>query len=66
MKELRESNAWQYRLLRTVIEAAVSFLAVNTEMIVAEWGFIPEQYKPMMVGVFMAILTPLLAKPTEK
>lgn len=60
IKELMSSNSASARLIRTIIQGVLGVLIANTEMIVGG-TIIPVEYKPMVVALVMAILSPIMA-----
>ena len=55
------SNKWQYRLLRTVVQAVIGFLIANIDFIIGNFSISPE-WKTIIVGLCMAILSPIMAE----
>ena len=60
MKKFLSSNEAQYRLLRTILQGIIGVLIANLDVIVASWNFDPS-FKPMIVALVMAILSPIMA-----
>lgn len=60
MKEFLGSNAARDRLIRTIIQGIIGVLIANVDLLV-EPLTIPVAYKPMIVMLVMAILSPIMA-----
>lgn len=60
MNKFYTSNKWQYRLLRTVVQAICGFLVNNIAMIIAQTNF-NATVQAMIVAIVMAILSPIMA-----
>ena len=60
MKEFLGSNAARDRLIRTIIQGIIGVLIANVDLLV-EPLTIPGTYKPMIVMLVMAILSPIMA-----
>ena len=60
MKEFLTSNEPKYRLLRTIFQGVIGVLIANLDLLV---GFTPIEpaLKPVITGVVMAILSPIMA-----
>ena len=61
MKKLLSSNETKYRLLRTIIQGVIGVVIANLDLIISGIAFIPIEYKPIVVAVIMAILSPIMA-----
>ena len=61
MTKLLSSNAWQYRLLRTIIQSIIGCVIANLDLIVESLNFSPS-LKPVIVALCMAILSPIMAE----
>lgn len=61
MKKLLTSNEGKYRLLRTIIQGVIGVVIANLDLIIGGFTFIPLEYKPVIVAVIMAILSPIMA-----
>lgn len=59
-ENLLHGNEWYWRLLRTVIQGALSVLIASLDVIVDGFTIDP-QLKPVVVAVFMAILSPIMS-----
>ena len=60
MNTFYTSNKWQYRLLRTVVQAICGCLVKNNAMIIAQTNF-NATVQAMIVAIVMAILSPIMA-----
>lgn len=61
MKKFLESNDTRYRLWRTIIQGIIGVLIANVDMIVGSFN-IPVEYKPMIVALVMAVLSPIMSE----
>ena len=55
------SNEWQYRLLRTIVQGVIGFLIANIDMIISNFT-LDANAKAIIVGLVMAILSPIMAE----
>ena len=55
------SNEWQYRLLRTIVQGVIGFLIANIDMIISTFT-LDANAKAIIVGLVMAILSPIMAE----
>lgn len=60
MKKFLSSNEAVYRLLRTIAQGIIGVLIANLDLIVSAWNFEPT-FKPMIVAMVMAVLSPVMA-----
>ncbi len=60
MNTFYTSNKWQYRLLRTIVQAICGFFVNNIAMIIAQTNF-NATIQAMIVAVVMAVLSPIMA-----
>lgn len=60
MKKFLSSNETLYRLLRTIAQGIIGVLIANIDLIVGAWSFEPT-FKPMIVALVMAVLSPVMA-----
>ena len=61
MKQLFTSNDWEYRLLRTIIQAVIGVLINFLPDLIAGTTVIPLELKPIVQALVMAILSPIMA-----
>ena len=61
MTKFLKSNETKYRLLRTIAQGIIGVLIANVDILVASL-VIPPEYKPMIVALVMAILSPLMSE----
>ena len=54
------NNSAKYRLLRTILQGVIGVIIANLDLLVGEFSIDPE-LKPVIVGVVMAILSPIMA-----
>lgn len=59
MNRLLTSNSAKYRLLRTIIQGIIAALITNIDLLVGVFT-IPGEFKPFMVMIIMAILSPIM------
>ena len=55
------SNEWQYRLLRTIVQGVIGFLIANIDLIISNFT-LNANAKAIIVGLVMAILSPIMAE----
>lgn len=60
MNELLSSNETKYRLLRTIIQAVIGVVISNLDIITGLF-IIDPVYKPVIAGIIIAILSPVMA-----
>lgn len=56
-----KSNEWQWRLLRTIVQGIIGFLIANIDLLFANFSM-DANTKAIVVGVTMAILSPIMAE----
>lgn len=61
MQKFLKSNDTRYRLLRTILQGIVGVLIANVDLLVSGLT-IPTAYKPMIVALVMAILSPIMSE----
>lgn len=61
MKKFLKSNETIYRLARTILQGIVGVLIANVDLLVSGLT-IPTAYKPMIVALVMAILSPIMSE----
>lgn len=61
MKKFLASNDTKYRLLRTILQGIIGVLIANADLLIDSLS-IPTEYKPMIVALVMAILSPLMSE----
>ncbi len=59
LHKLFTSNEGKYRLLRTIIQAVIGVIIANLDIITGSFILDPV-YKPIITGVIMAILSPVM------
>lgn len=60
MNRLLINNSAKYRLLRTILQGVIGVIIANLDLLVGEFSIDPA-LKPVIVGVVMAILSPIMA-----
>ena len=60
-----KSNEWQWRLLRTIVQGIIGFLIANIDLLIANLT-LDANTKAIIVGVVMAILSPIMAEIGNK
>ena len=60
MKEFLTSNEPKYRLARTIVQGIIGVLVANMDLLVGMTP-IPPAIKPVITGLVMAILSPIMA-----
>ena len=61
MKTLFNSNDTKDRLIRTIIQGVIGVIIANLDLLVSGLT-IPTEYKPMIVALVMAVLSPIMAE----
>lgn len=61
MTKFLKSNETKYRLLRTIAQGIIGVLIANVDILV-EGLTIPTEYKPMIVALVMAVLSPVMSE----
>ena len=61
MDKFLKSNDTKYRLLRTIAQGIIGVLIANVDLLVGDL-VIPVQYKPMIVALGMAVLSPIMSE----
>lgn len=59
------SNETIYRLLRTILQGIIGVIIANIDLITGQFA-IPEVWKPIIVAICMAILSPVMAEIGKK
>ena len=59
--KLFNSNETIYRLLRTVIQGIIGVIIANVDLLINGISLIPLEYKPLIVALIMAILSPVMS-----
>lgn len=60
MNKFLTSNAWQYRLLRTIVQGVLGVIIANIDLIVGSCVFDPST-RGVIVALVMAVLSPIMA-----
>ena len=61
MTKFFSSNETIFRVLRTIVQAIIGVLVANIDMIIASFD-IADNWKPVIVALVMAILSPIMAE----
>ncbi len=61
MKKFLSSNESLYRLLRTIAQAIIGVVVANLDTIIGTFT-INEVWKPIIVALVMAVLSPIMAE----
>lgn len=61
MKTFLNSNETIYRLARTILQGIIGVLIANVDLLVGSFA-IPVAYKPMIVALVMAVLSPIMSE----
>ena len=61
MNTFLTSNAWQWRLARTIVQGILGVLVANVDLIVGNYVLDPTQ-RAIIVALVMAILSPIMAE----
>lgn len=65
MKEFLQSNKTIYRLLRTILQGIIGVIVANVDILVGTLA-IPMEYKPIIVALVMAVLSPIMSELGKK
>lgn len=60
MDKFLTSNAWQYRLARTIVQGILGVIIANVDLIVGYCVLDPSQ-RALVVALVMAVLSPVMA-----
>lgn len=61
MKEFLTSNDTKYRLLRTILQGVIGVITANLDLLLG-YTVIPPELRPVITGVVMAILSPIMSE----
>lgn len=61
MKKWLRSNKTRDRLLRTILQGIIGVIIANVDLLVSGLN-IPTEYKPMIVAMVMAVLSPIMSE----
>ena len=61
MKNWLRSNKTRDRLLRTILQGVIGVIIANVDLLVSGLT-IPTEYKPMIVAMIMAVLSPIMSE----
>jgi len=61
MDKFLKSNETRYRLLRTIAQGIIGVVIANIDLLLSGLT-IPVEYKPMIVALVMAILSPIMSE----
>ena len=61
MSKFLTSNETVFRLLRTIVQAVIGVVIANLDVIIGTFS-IDDVWKPIIVGVIMAVLSPIMAE----
>lgn len=64
MRNIFESNKTTCRLIRTIIQGVIGVIIANLDLIFSGLA-VPPEYKPLIVALVMAILSPVMAMFTD-
>lgn len=62
MNTFLTSEKTVYRLLRTICQGVIGVLVANLDLIIGFIPMIPEELRPVIVLIVMAILSPLMSE----
>lgn len=60
MSDFLKSNSWQMRLARTILQGIIGVIVANLDLLIG-YTTIPHELRPVITGVVMAILSPVMA-----
>ena len=61
MGEFLNSNEWQWRLARTIVQGVIGVLVANVDLIVG-WCVLDPAVRGLVVALVMAVLSPVMAE----
>lgn len=61
LKKFLNSNDTKDRLIRTILQGIIGVIIANLDLLVSGLT-IPAEYKPMIVALVMAVLSPIMAE----
>ena len=61
LKKFFNSNDTKDRLIRTILQGIIGVIIANLDLLVSGLT-IPAEYKPMIVALVMAVLSPIMAE----
>ncbi len=61
MDKFLNSNEWQWRLARTIVQGVIGVLIANLDVIIGSM-VLNETVRPIVVALVMAILSPIMAE----
>ena len=62
MDKFLNSNEWQWRLARTIVQGIIGVLIANLDVIIGSVPYIDPTIRPIVVALVMAILSPIMAE----
>lgn len=60
-----QSNETVYRLLRTILQGIIGVIVANVDILVGMLA-IPMEYRPIIVALVMAVLSPIMSELGKK
>lgn len=60
MNDFLKSNSAGMRLARTIVQGIIGVLIANADLFIG-YTTIPEPLRPVIVGIVMAVLSPIMA-----
>lgn len=60
MNDFLKSNSAGMRLARTIVQGIIGVLIANADLFIG-YTAIPEPIRPVIVGIVMAVLSPIMA-----
>lgn len=60
MNDFLKSNSAGMRLARTIVQGIIGVLIANADLFIG-YTAIPEPLRPVIVGIVMAVLSPIMA-----
>lgn len=61
LKKFLTDNSALYRLYRTIVQGVIGVIIANLDVIITSQIFFPDWSKPIIVGIIMAILAPIMS-----
>ena len=60
MGDFLNSNEWQWRLARTIVQGVLGVIVANLDLILG-WCVVDPSVKALVVALVMAVLSPVMA-----
>lgn len=61
MKRFLTDNSAVFKCARTIVQAIIGIIIANLDLLISGITVIPVEYKAIVVGIVMSILSPIMA-----